>query len=185
MFELVESNGIYNYQVIDVVPYSLVNSSSSNSKEIFVSDVNGDGLSDVMHKSNGGYKLHLSTGISFEESHIGVALQDTNGTIVDKDDIQSMQFVDVNKDGQADLLYFNKADGEWRVHYQQTTEFGASQLLLEESNFDSNNDSTLVGDWNGDGRLDTARIDYSSKTFYYRSNSDWYFTGHYPNFDVQ
>lgn len=184
-FELVENNGIYSYQKIATIPGSTSSSPDDDHKSIFAGDVNGDGLSDLMHKSSSGYKLHLSNGTGFDNSVINIAIKDRNGITVNKDDIQSMQFVDVNKDGQADILYFNKKDHEWRVHYQQSTVFGNGDLLLKESSFDSNTDSTLVGDWNGDGRLDTARIDYNSKTFNYRTNQDWYYTGNYPNFNVQ
>ena len=184
-FKLVKNNGEYSYQVIDSVESSLNSYQRPSHKEIFVGDINGDGLSDVMHKRGNGYKLNLSTGNGFADTPLDISILDSSGVIVSYDDIQSMQFVDVNKDGQADILYFNKEDGEWRVHYQQSTVFGDGDLLLKESSFDSNTDSTLVGDWNGDGRLDTARIDYNSKTFYYRTNQDWYYTGNYPNFNVQ
>tara|TARA_R110002060_G_scaffold880_3_gene2106 strand:+ start:4858 stop:11826 length:6969 start_codon:yes stop_codon:yes gene_type:complete len=185
VFELTEDNGVYSYQVIGAVPNSSTTSSIAKSKEIFVSDINGDGLSDVMHKSNGGYKLNISNGRGFADEQINIAILNADGFTVSAGDIQNMQFVDVNKDGQADILYFNKEDGEWLVHYQQAKTFGTSVVLFSESSFDSNTDNTLIGDWNGDGRLDTARIDYSSRTFYYRTNADWYYTGNYPNFNVQ
>ena len=123
-------------------------------------DVNGDGLADRIWKPSNKDQLFvaLSDGLRLEQpvswlnkSDIGLNVFSTNG--------RYQFFLDVNRDGLSDFLYYpHQSDGLY-VAYSTGSSFAAPQKLLDNTvnginSFSANFVHDKFGDVNGDGVLD-------------------------------
>ena len=170
-FTLQQDENGYSYQQIAAIDDSYQDSSSYSPDDIFVSDVNGDGLGDVLYRSgSSSYSLYYANGSGFEDGIVVSGVNDDNGNRLGEDDFTAMQMVDLNKDGQVDIIYFNKVDKQWQVHYRNGTTFGEAETFAYESGFDEDDESVLISDWDADGVLDVGRVDYIDRKFFYATD---------------
>jgi RHS repeat-associated protein len=168
-FSLVKNGTDYSYEPFAIIPNSHNNSgiTDDNYDDVLVSDVNGDGLSDVLYRRNdNSYRLYFSTGEGFDEDTSSTFIPvDHQGDKLLLDDVVNLQFVDLNKDGQQDIIYFNKTDKKWQVHYRNETVFAQSHVFRSNSI-----GSAILSDWDANGVIDFATVNYVNKTFNYVNN---------------
>lgn len=93
----------------------------SNASQVQVGDINGDGLSDIAYRSHSWWEFKLSTGVSFKE---GTRIDD-----LDPENTQFQQLVDLNNDGQADLLYYDKVDKVFYKRLSLGDDFAAESTI--------------------------------------------------------
>ena len=135
------------------------------------SDFNGDGISDMLYRVNSDpknvYKVAFGNGTSF-----------TYGTPLDVAPYQRcstlpLQVADINNDGLADILTFTENTGVVQVrHYLGRGYYGDTlhflydnTIYLQQPNLFTSTDPThpiLLGDFNGDSRLDIAALKSAS-----------------------
>lgn len=136
---------------------------------IYAGDFNGDGLADLLHPPadnvGTGFNISYSTGsgmTGLTPVTLGAAVEDST----------SIQVMDVDKDGRADILYFDKVQKRWEVNYQQSTGgFTTGTVLRDETNFDETTDAAMLADWNADGDFGFARLEFDNKTLLYRNDN--------------
>ncbi|MBR6132139.1 MAG: VCBS repeat-containing protein [Bacteroidales bacterium] len=149
------------------------------------SDFNGDGISDMLYHDNSDpknvYKVAFGNGIGF-----------TYGTPLDVAPYQRcntlpLQVADINNDGLADILTFTENTAGVQVrHYLSRGYYGDTLHFLYDNTiylqqpylFTSTDPShpILLGDFNGDSRLDIAALksalEYYSRVFIYDFRAD-------------
>jgi RHS repeat-associated protein len=179
-FQLLEENGEYRYEPIAEIPNSRTNGNSTLADNIFVNDINADGLADVVYRNDNNalaWNVHFGTGVGFTNGK-ALALTDYAGQALSADDVTAMQLLDINADGQSDIVYFNKDRKELRVLYRDGEAFTSPTVLYTFSAFNKDNDGVLLADWDGDGVLGFARSDFTNNKFYY--HRDAVSLGRYP-----
>lgn len=139
---------------------------------IFSGDINGDGLGDLLHPpaDNEGsvFSLSYSTGAGMTPlSPITMG--------ADAEDITGVQILDINKDGRADIVYFDEVQKRWEVNYQNNSGgFSVGDALYTEYNFDKDQtlkDIVFLTDWNGNGEIGFSRIELDNKRLYHREDA--------------
>lgn len=76
-------------------------------RQVYLQDINGDGLVDLVYAERGQSRIHLNTGTGWTVTH-GYALDDIVLSPIDGD--QGFRFLDVNADGLVDISYSYKRD---------------------------------------------------------------------------
>jgi MYXO-CTERM domain-containing protein len=119
-------------------------------------DIDGDGMADVCARDAEGVRCHLSDGNGFPTEVQGPGWADASGWWRPMY-FTTIQLVDVNGDGRADLCARSSAD--YRCHLSEGTAFGtaiAKEILTNESGWnDPSNYGTLrLADLDGDGDAD-------------------------------
>lgn len=86
----------------------------------------------------------------------------------DPSDVYPVIEGDWDGDGKTELAWIRKDRIEFRIHNDQgTEEFVNIYDLCQDKGFsDVNKNPILIGDWNGDGKTDIARVGDSSVSFY-------------------
>ncbi len=136
--------------------FSKVQTLSASYKDIRYADLNGDGLTDMIYSYASKWRYRLSNGKTFGAEQILTQPYDT-------DSANYSQFVDVNYDGKADMLYAT-SNSSWSIYVSglTTSPSKVNFTYVRTRSFGSNN-SIRFGDGNGDGNLD----------LYIGSSSDW------------
>lgn len=136
--------------------FSKVQTLSAYYKDIRYADLNGDGLTDMIYSYASKWRYRLSNGKTFGAEQILTQPYDT-------DSANYSQFVDVNYDGKADMLYAT-SNSSWSIYVSglTTSPSKVNFTYVRTRSFGSNN-SIRFGDGNGDGNLD----------LYIGSSSDW------------
>lgn len=107
------ANGSTNYGVCN---------DNDNHTTLMYGDVNGDGITDVCWRSDTGIRCKLSTDSGITGAEI-VTSHCKNGTHCGHSDrFKTMQLIDVNLDGKADLVYNNS--GTIVIHFSTGTGLG-------------------------------------------------------------
>lgn len=173
-FALLEIDGAYRYEFIAKVPNSDHEIDYSTENRLFVTDANGDGLGDVVSRSvassASNWSLYLSTGEGFEVSKT-IFMLDAAGDSISVNDIQSLQFIDVDGNGQADAFYFNEDKEAWQVNYQTLDGFSDSETLKYDTTFNKDTDFVFIGDWDGDGNIGLARVETNNQKLIYTADN--------------
>ncbi|MCH2058019.1 MAG: hypothetical protein MK214_15680 [Thalassotalea sp.] len=173
-FALLEVDGAYRYEFIAKVPNSDHEIDYSTENRLFVTDANGDGLGDVVSRSvassASNWSLYLSTGEGFEVSKT-IFMLDAAGDSISVNDIQSLQFIDVDGNGQADAFYFNEDKEAWQVNYQTLDGFSDSETLKYDTSFNKDTDFVFIGDWDGDGNIGLARVETNNQRLIYTADN--------------
>lgn len=76
-------------------------------RQVYVQDLNGDGLVDLTYAERGQSKIYLNTGTGWTIAH-GYTLEDRVLSPIDGD--QGFRFLDVNADGLVDVSFSYKSD---------------------------------------------------------------------------
>ncbi|CAD5287905.1 putative RHS repeat-associated core domain-containing protein [Alteromonas sp. 38] len=136
--------------------FSKVQTLSASYKDIRYADLNGDGLTDMIYSYASKWRYRLSNGKTFGAEQILTQPYDT-------DSANYSQFVDVNYDGKADMLYAT-SNSSWTIYVSSltTSPSKVNFTYVRTRSFGSNN-TIRFGDGNGDGNLD----------LYIGSSSDW------------
>jgi uncharacterized protein (TIGR03437 family) len=122
--------------------------SASTQDGLAAADVNGDGKDDVLYFTGNKAYVALSDGTRFGSKEVW---QDSclcpagNNPVVNA-------VGDVNRDGKADLIAFNRSTSNVFVYLSDGNKFGAP--IMWGSSFAGGADLPTAGDFNGDGRAD-------------------------------
>lgn len=171
----------YDYQVATTSGSSWSgpswNAPADTTKGVIIADVNGDGLDDFIQAYFGGststYQTWLNNGTGWTSTSdfVPPVLFNSNGTD------QGVRAIDVNGDGLVDLVqsqngpgatnatYINDGDG-WNSSSNWVTTMGFIQ-----TNNQSTDTGTRVGDFNGDGLPDL--INGSSSPHFNNGTTGW------------
>ena len=164
----VDANGEINYRPFDSLGYSFndLEHRCSNSTfdlkeldkmEIKVGDINGDGLGDVVYNAFIGkdtWHYLFSNGKEFVTGSSGIEITGVPEAISNK------QLIDVNHDGLADFIYYDKKLDAWYFHPSTGEGFGARQFYAH-TDINSNVQSAMFIDANANGHPDLLKIDYA------------------------
>lgn len=153
-WKLYVSTGGSNYQLQQVV-------STSQSFEPRVTDLNGDGLSDLMWLQGGRWYYKLSNGVEFlgtktayiNGSNTALATTDANKNYA--------VFTDLTSDGRTDLLVPNSSATSWTTYFSRPLPEMPDEVIFESrgSYAFNKNRSIQFGDRNGDGKIDLFQSD--------------------------
>jgi hypothetical protein len=117
--------------------------------DLRVTDLNGDGLTDVVYylKADNSWYYHLSNGKNFGSKH-------KTPYTSDEDSLHEIFFIDVNSDGRADIL---KPTGttSWDILLSRPS-VGSDMVIWDKRGTLARNTSETIkfGDVDGDGKLD-------------------------------
>ncbi|MFD2167650.1 FG-GAP-like repeat-containing protein [Thalassotalea euphylliae] len=160
----------YTYEAYRSLPSSYQNSHELYEEKIQVADINSDGLGDVVYVMQHSNETTFTVDYGDRLDVNAITLTDRSGNPLEIDDMQGMQFIDLNRDGFLDVVYFSATDKQWRNIMFDKSRGGFEQSVLmhsENSNFSKNNDFVIAGDWTGNGVLDLGYIDNSQGKFIY------------------
>ena len=159
------------------VPFAQVRDQALYSANVHVGDINQDGLGDIIYEEatedlTTELKYRLSTGTGFTEFR--------TIPIGTKGKLQSIQLVDINKDGKSDLFYFNPYvsiaqdssyyKGRWQVSYFDGENFSQPESVFSTFEYDKDVEGVFAADWTGDGDLGIMRINYQDKRAVYNKD---------------
>ncbi len=120
--------------------------------DLRVTDLNGDGLTDVVYRQGTTWRYVLSTGNGFSAFH------DTTHTSPDNA-VNEIFFVDLNGDGRADILK-PVSTTSWDILLSRPSLSSEMVVWEKRGTLARNaNDSVLFGDVNGDARMDLINSD--------------------------
>ena len=150
-------------------------SSLVSDANIFFSDFNGDGLTDVAayKKSTGFNRVFLNT----FSSNRPLGFTQSNSLTLNNSEIDGGTGLfpgDWNNDGMTDLLWYNKDSGtnKWYLNTGQNTFAAAKVNPITPSTIDKGTKIDF-GDWNGDGLSDLLWYDEATgaTVFYYNKGN--------------
>lgn len=170
----------YRLGIITDGLYSLGEALSSNigihsyffeGNKLFMSDVNGDGMQDIVIFRSNAVKVNLSNGSGFGDELIWTtAFTSNNGWVNGKHDIQ---MVDINGDGMSDIAGFG--DSQLYVYFSTGQSFEPNegdqygfQFPWEEWNPSAN--PRYFVDLNNDGLVDLLGFKHDGTTVAYLNN---------------
>ncbi len=120
-----------------------------------VADFNGDGLTDVLFKSNrytSTWSFQTSDGASFAPAHVLGNLTES--------EVNSMQFADIDRDGYTDIIVTANSGGDFGTanldvfYWDQSGQVFSARTLLEDGISAHAERKHYFYDVNGDGRAD-------------------------------
>lgn len=163
--------------IVSFNPYPDLNelgSDTYNHEAIAIGDWDGDGKTDLARVFTSGIRFFRSTGNGFELygqiDDLGPEQSGTGPILVG----------DWNGDGRSDIARMGANYGQPMRAYVSTGHgfsfYAANVALHRDSgrNFDANERlPTIVGDWNGDGRSDIGRANYTSFDFFISTGTDF------------
>jgi RHS repeat-associated protein len=172
-YQLLEEQGQFYLTPIAKVPNSQVTADLEIEDKTHVSDLNGDGLADVLYRNNDDtsqWRIYYSTGQGFSEQVL-VNINSDAGS-AKAEDIINIQFADVTYDGRTDVVFFNKSGtgNSWEYLAQTDEGFAEAHVLLTVAGFDKNRDQVLLADWDGDGIVGATTINHVDQTLRYRKD---------------
>ena len=147
--------------------------------EVLFADINGDGLADMIHrdKSNGEMYFYYQKNSNFQTpADLHISAYDGVNPCTSPPDTSSWRtyFADVNGDGKADFILFNTATGDIGVHLNNGAGFSAWDDLTQKgvgvSQTTSPNFRTYFADFNGDGKVDVANVDFTKMMVFVHLN---------------
>ena len=134
--------------------YSFPSSYSTISDRYTVTDMNGDGLTDIVYRNdNNQHYIYSSTGTSFRQS----AYTDILGT---ESDSAYYNYYDMNGDGWTDIVAMNSS-GNFTIALAKSV-IGKNWTTVSKSLGNGDKERYRFGDFNGDGRVDILYINKSS-----------------------
>jgi hypothetical protein len=132
---------------------------SYNFADVRLGDINGDGHVGILGREPGSWNWFVIdfNGVGYERKALGTLAPAANVW-------KYVQVADINGDGDADLIAYNAATGNWWATIYDGTRY-TSQII---GTWDPgiNWQTVLIGDLNGDGRADVMGRDPVS--------GDWY-----------
>ena len=147
------------------------------------SDINSDGLSDIILLSNR-VTLLINNGLGFGGLEV-IDIRRPNSTLsIDEDSVQSFTVNDINSDGRPDIFYFYLSTKTWYAHYQGDDGVFAKEpeaISNAFSAFNEDRDFTIVADWDGDGKLGFAWVKENADRVYVYSDG---LSNNQPNYTI-
>lgn len=144
-----ETERNFGFQPLEIYKFK------SGTSRLIVTDINGDGLDDILFANNHVSRLEiLIRKTEVEETEDLPELEDrfdNKGMIVDQA-LKALRVTDLNNDGRLDLITFGTAIGLQIRHQQEDGSFAEAERIFIK---DPSDVTTIqVGDLNGNGRKD-------------------------------
>ena len=139
---------------------------AASGDEIFVADINGDGLSDLIFNgtpmsdlSEIKWRYRLSNGRDFEP------VTDMGLNTYPKSDFNSFQLGDINIDGWLDFVYYDSKNDQWQYIPFVDSAFEAVKTMTVPDGVrgELDLDSAIFADYNGNGYADLMYFDVADK----------------------
>ncbi len=127
-------------------------------EQIFPVDINGDGLADLAYRDQEGeWFYRVNTGAGFEIPEPVTRIQDPEIS-------EYARFLDVSGDGYPEFLYpgaLENNSATWKVHSNDLGNgFGAAESTDIHFGHNTEGDTSILLDFNGDGMVDNLFIDF-------------------------
>lgn len=142
--------------------------------DVRYSDINGDGLTDLVYKDigTGRWKFYASTGISFSYEGVVPSLDEGASNDAD-DDAKHKQFADINADGAIDLVYHQTNDdypnGKWFYNSFKNGVFTEQQIFGSHITIDQLDETTQTGlflNLTGKNVSEYLKIDFENNQYH-------------------
>ena len=129
-------------------------------EQIFPVDINGDGLADLAYRDQQGeWFYRVNTGAGFETPEPVTRIQNPEIS-------EYARFIDISGDGYPEFLYPGALDdgsATWKVHSNDLGNgFGAAEPTDIHFGHNTEGDTSILLDFNGDGMVDNLFIDFRS-----------------------
>lgn len=165
-WKLYVSNGGTSYKYVQTV-------SRSRYFEPTISDLNGDGLSDLVYRAGTEWNYMLSNGTKFgavQTFKLYTAANNESAVSVREENKDRVMFIDVTGDGRADMLSPNWGATSWSVYTSVALPDSPERIrLVSRGSIAFNKDhASQFTDINGDGKLDFLQSDGSGNWKAYR-----------------
>ncbi|MEL6848197.1 MAG: FG-GAP-like repeat-containing protein, partial [Bacteroidota bacterium] len=160
-----QSNGTWFAQQIYGGGYPVQTGNGNPGNDIFVGDFNGDGKSDVLTRdgtSHWNYKVGFSDGKTFHQENFPVSY-----AMNPDDSTHHIRIADVNGDGFSDVVHVVDSNPDRVNVYYGKGQSVNNDFYYQSYSFTSNSyiGKVLVGDFNGDGKLNMA-LEGAENQFY-------------------
>jgi RHS repeat-associated protein len=131
-------------------------------KQLFPTDMNLDGLSDVLiaTKSGGNYGVQLLMNTGTTLVPVASPLASGGSVVLPEGQMDHMQLVDLNNDGYIDLMYPNGtgSSSTWRLHAGGPAGFGAEETANVQGNVLPGHHTHFFADFDGNGVAEYVRM---------------------------
>lgn len=131
-------------------------------KQLFPTDMNLDGLSDVLiaTKSGGNYGVQLLMNTGTTLVPVASPLASGGSVVLPEGQLDHMQLVDLNNDGYVDLMYPNGtgSSSTWRLHAGGPAGFGTEESANVQDTVLPDHHRHFFADFDGNGAVEYLRL---------------------------
>lgn len=136
--------------------------STPSQKQLFPTDVNLDGLSDVLiaTRTGGSYGVQLLMNTGAGLVPVGSPLASGGAVTLPEGQFDHLQLVDLNNDGYVDLMYPDGtgSSSTWRIHAGGPAGFGAEESANVQGGVLPDHHRHFFADFDGNGVVEYVRL---------------------------
>lgn len=170
-FELAETDtGGYQYESVGEIFETRYSAADIDNHFLYAGDLDSDGRTDIVKLEKDSFKAYYSLSRT-----TGMTPAGFTGMSANQQNALGFQIIDADKDGRADIVYFDSGLKRWTVQYHTFGGgFTAAAALtgITDDNHEQGNEQLFLADWNGNGELGVGRVNFGSKELYYRQDNE-------------